>query len=104
MGAHVGKKRGPSFGGSGSEAAGILARSDRRQRRPSIGGSWSEAAAPGLWRRSREGEHDGDGGRDGDGGQLAMEDNSRRRRRETEPSVNEINTALNLIMENVCLF
>jgi hypothetical protein len=64
----VGKKRGPSFDGSRSEAAGILAWSDRRQRRSSIGGSWSEAAAPGLWRRSREGE------RDGDGGQLAMED------------------------------
>jgi hypothetical protein len=92
----VGKKRGPSFGGSRSSAAGILARSYRQQRRSSIGGSSSEVAAPGLWRRSREGERDDDGGRDGDGGQLAMEDNSRRRHRGTEPGVNENNTDLNL--------
>jgi hypothetical protein len=92
MGAHVQRQRRPSFSGSWSEAAGILARSDRRQRRPSIGGSWSEAAAPGLWRRSREGE------RDGNGGELAME-NSRRWRWGMEPGVNETNTALNLLMD-----
>jgi hypothetical protein len=62
------------------------------------GGSWSEAAAPGY------GERDGDGGEcDQDGGDIAME-NERRRRWRTEPGFNETNTALNLLIELSCPF